>query len=101
MNRFSSVFNRLQRLEPEPVIDCPYCKATEAMTEADVNERIKEVVEFYEGKIDEFSFPDPPSHPDCPECRRAAAKFATMTEDELDAKLAALMPFLKDAYEGG
>jgi protein-disulfide isomerase len=97
VNRFSSVLSRLRRLEPEPVITCPYCKATEAMTEADVNERIKEVVELYEGKIDEFSFPDLPSpHPDCPECRRAAVKFASMTEDELDAKLAALIPYLKD-----
>ena len=97
MNRFSSVLSRLRRLEPEPFINCPYCKATEAMTEADINERIKEVVDLYEGKIEEFSFPDlPPPHPDCPECLRAAAKFAKMTEDELDAKLAVLIPFSKD-----
>ena len=97
MNRFSTILNRLIRLEPEPTIICPYCEATEAMTKEDLDKRIKEVVDIYEGKIEDSSFPDLPSpHPDCPKCRKTAAKFARMTEDELDAKLAALIPFLKD-----
>ena len=56
----------------------------------DLDKRIKEYVDLFEGKIDEVSFSDlPPPHPYCPKCRRTAAKFASMTEDELDAKLAA------------
>lgn len=69
-------------------VNCPHCKALEAMSEEELDARIQGLAS---GQCVPDDLPEP--SPSCPRCQKAAA----MSEEELDAQLARLNGILQDA----
>jgi hypothetical protein len=78
---------RLQSLESALGPLCPRCRASKAMSEEELDERIQALLSGQAAP----ELPDP--SPSCPDCQKLAA----MSEAEIDAKLARLLDILREA----
>jgi hypothetical protein len=81
---------------------CAAEAAREPLTEAEIDERIRYHIARIEGQIEpdpmmesRFSLPDP--SPNCPKCSGCMAEIAALSKDEVDARLAELLPLLKES----
>jgi len=73
-------------MEPAPAIDCPHCNAIEAMTESEIDEPLRQIIDYTQGNIDTLPNDLLDPNPNCPECQR----MANIMGKELDAGLAGL-----------
>lgn len=76
---------------------CSCCQARAAMTEAEIDARLKVLIEVLEGKRELAPSDLPPSSPDCPKCQGRMAEIAALSAEQVDARLAELLPLLKES----
>lgn len=91
---------RLEALEADVSLSpgaCPSCQARAAMTEAEIDARSKVLIEVLEGKRELLPSDLPPASPDCPRCQGRMAEIAPLSAEQVDARLAELLPLLKES----
>lgn len=101
MRSLDPIRRRIDALEP--TLPCPRCAAEAArgpLTEAEIDKRLKYLIEVIEGRREldperKTDLPDP--SPTCPKCRKHMAEIAALSEEQVDVRLAELLPLLKES----
>jgi len=87
--KFEAISKRLDALDTPG--RCPHCEALEAMSEAELDTRLRAFASGQE--VDDLPEPSPK----CPRCQAENQRLGAMSEEELDARLAELQDILRDA----
>jgi len=89
--KLDTLKRRIAALEPTFIVNCPHCRALDALAEDELNE----LIDLLEGRREAAS-PDlsaklpngiPESSSMCPVCQKSRQRIAAMTDDELDLEL--------------
>ena len=89
--KLDTLKRRIAALEPASIVNCPHCRALEALADEELNELIDQL----EGKR-EIAGPElsaklpngiPASSSTCPVCQKSRQRIGAMTDEELDFEL--------------
>jgi hypothetical protein len=89
--KLDTLKRRIAALEPTFIVNCPHCRALEALADDELNE----LIDLLEGKREIASpelsakFPNgiPASSSTCPVCQKSRQRIEAMTDEELDIEL--------------
>jgi hypothetical protein len=89
--KLDTLKRRIAALEPMSLVNCPHCRALEALADGELNELIDLLEGRREAASPELSAKLPNGIPEssstCPVCQKGRQRIAAMTDEELDIEL--------------
>jgi hypothetical protein len=89
--KLDTLKRRIAALEPASIVNCPHCRALEALADEELNELIDLLEGRRKAASPELSAKLPNGIPEsssmCPICQKSHQSIAAMTDEELDIEL--------------